>query len=507
MNISIRKQLAMIFIGLMAAILVVSMLANSLFLEDFYYVRKKDVLQEAYRQLNEGVDDSGIMSEESMAEFNDLCIANSITFVVEDQNFRKQIWTDMEMEYLRIIAGRLYGYMMGLDGGTGSEIMEQNDKYTIWKKYDSAVGLDYMEIWGTLDNGFYFLVRITMDSIRDSVNISNEFIKYVCLVGIILSVFIIWWVTRKVAEPIRELTELSKRMADLDFGVRYTSGGKNEIGQLGEHFNQMSEKLEKAYSQLMTANNELQKDIEEKTRIDEMRREFLSNVSHELKTPIALIQGYAEGLKECVNDDEESREFYCDVIMDESSKMNHLVRQLLTLNHLEEGREEVVMERFDMVPLIHNKIQSVSLLAQQKEARITYYGPEELVVWGDEFKVEEVLTNYLSNAVNHVDGECRIEVKAQETDTKVRISVHNTGQPIPDKDIDQIWGKFYKVDKARTREYGGSGIGLSIVKAIMESFHQSFGVKNCEDGVEFWFELESGKSVPKNAQMKGNMHE
>ena len=178
MNISIRKQLAMIFIGLMAAILVVSMLVNSLFLEDFYYVRKKDVLQEAYRQLNEGVDDSGTMSEESMAEFNDLCIANSITFVVEDQNFRKQIWTDMEMEYLRIIAGRLYGYMMGLDGGTGSEIMEQNDKYTIWKKYDSAVGLDYMEIWGTLDNGFYFLVRITMDSIRDSVNISNEFCKW-----------------------------------------------------------------------------------------------------------------------------------------------------------------------------------------------------------------------------------------------------------------------------------------------------------------------------------------
>ena len=187
--------------------------------------------------------------------------------------------------------------------------------------------------------------------------------------------------------------------------------------------------------------------------------------------------------------------------------MNHLVRQLLTLNHLEEGSDKVVMERFDMVPLIRNKIQSVSLLAQQKQAKITYYGPDELIVWGDEFKVEEVLTNYLSNAVNHVEGACRIEVHAQETEAKVRISVHNTGQPIPEKDIDRIWGKFYKVDKARTREYGGSGIGLSIVKAIMESFHQNYGVKNCDDGVEFWFELENGKSIPKDAQVKGSIHE
>jgi signal transduction histidine kinase len=496
MNISIRKQLALIFIGLMTAVLVVSMLANTFFLEDFYYIRKQEVLEEAYRQLNEGIDSTGSMPDEQMEQFNDLCITNSITFVVEDQNFQKMMWTNMELDYLRIIAGRLYGYMMGLDDKASSDILEENDQYTIWKKYDSAVGLDYLEIWGTLDNGWYFLVRITMDSIRDSVKISNEFIKYVCLIGILLSVVIIWWVSRKVAEPIKELTELSKRMADLDFGVRYTSGGNNEIGQLGEHFNQMSEKLEKAYSQLMTANNELQKDIEEKTKIDEMRREFLSNVSHELKTPIALIQGYAEGLKECINDDPESREFYCDVIMDEASKMNRLVRELLTLNHLEEGNEQIVLQRFDLAPMIHNKIQSVLILAQQKQVQIAYYGPEQLTVWGDEFKVEEVLTNYLSNALNHVDGECRIEVRAVCEADKVRITVFNTGHQIPETDIDLIWGKFYKVDKARTREYGGSGIGLSIVKAIMEAFHQRYGVRNCADGVEFWFELEDGNHVP-----------
>lgn len=492
MNVSIRKQLALIFIGLMTSVLLVSMLVNTFFLEDFYYVRKREVLVAAYEKLNQGIHADGSMLVKELEAYEDLCTSNNIMYVVTNENFEKVLCTQTDPEYIGAMVGRLNGYEWGFDLDKSATILEQNENYTLQKKYDNALERDYLEIWGKVDSGYYFIMRITVESIRDSVKISNEFIKYVCLVGILLSVGIIWWVTRRVAAPIKELTELSKRMADLDFGVKYTSGGSNEIGQLGMHFNQMSEKLEKAYSQLMTANNELQKDIEEKTRIDEMRREFLSNVSHELKTPIALVQGYAEGLKECINDDPESREFYCDVIMDEASKMNQLVKKLLTLNQLEEGNEQVVMERFDIVMLIRNKIQSVSILAQQKEAEITYCGSDSLPVWGDEFKVEEVLTNYLSNALNHVDGERRIVIKAAASGSKVRISVFNTGRPIPEQDIGQIWDKFYKVDKARTREYGGSGVGLSIVKAIMESFHQKYGVENMENGVEFWFELESG---------------
>ncbi len=492
MKISMRKQLALIFTGLMAAVLLTCMLANLFLQEDFYYIRKTEALEEAYEILNEGIDGTGRIADDKMAEFNSLRLSNNIIFVITNRIFEKVMWTEMSAADLRIFVGRLNGYILGIDVDQNASMLEQTDSYVIRKKYDNALGTDYLEMWGTLDAGFYFMMRIAMAGIRDSVGITNEFIRYVCIIGIVVSTLIILWVTGRVTKPIHELTELSKRMADLDFNVRYTSGGKNEIGQLGEHFNQMSEKLEQAYSQLMTANNELQRDIEKKTKIDEMRREFLSNVSHELKTPIALVQGYAEGLKECINDDPESREFYCDVIMDEAGKMNQLVRKLLTLNQLEEGNEQVEMERFDIVPLIRNKIQSVSILAQQKDVRILYSGEEMLPVWGDEFKVEEVLTNYLSNAMNHADGERRIEVCAVQAENKARISVFNTGTPIPEKDVPQIWDKFYKVDKARTREYGGSGIGLSIVRAIMESFHQKYGVKNYEDGVEFWFELECG---------------
>lgn len=163
------------------------------------------------------------------------------------------------------------------------------------------------------------------------------------------------------------------------------------------------------------------------------------------------------------------------------------------------------MERFDLAVLIRNKIQSVSILAQQKEARIEYNGEDTLPVWGDEFKVEEILTNYLSNALNHIDGERRIEVKAEHIGSVIRVTVFNTGQQIPEDDIGRIWDKFYKVDKARTREYGGSGVGLSIVKAIMESFHQKYGVYNTEDGVSFWFELRDGNSDVEEPQEKNEL--
>jgi len=297
-------------------------------------------------------------------------------------------------------------------------------------------------------------------------------------------------VTKRITKPISELTELSKKMSDLDFEARYESKVGNEIDMLGDNFNRMSTQLENTISELKSANNELQRDIEDKIKIDKMRKEFLDNVSHELKTPIALIQGYAEGLKENISDDPESREFYCDVIMDEASKMNKLVKNLLTLNQLESGKDAVVMERFDIVSLIRGVLQTMDIMIGQKEAKVIFDAQKPVYVWADEFKTEEVVTNYVSNALNHLDGDRQIEIKLIDEDSRVKVTVFNNGTPIPEADIPNLWNKFYKVDKARTREYGGSGIGLSIVKAIMESMNQEYGVQNFDNGVEFWFTLD-----------------
>lgn len=387
----------------------------------------------------------------------------------------------------------MFGY---ITGNNMAEVLDQTEQYTFYRSGD-PVNKDtlYLEMFGKLSNGALFLLRSPLDSIRDSAALANKFLAYVGIVTLVFGAWFVWFFSQKITDPILELAALSKRMANLDFNARYTGSGDDEIGVLGQSFNIMSRKLENTISELKKANHQLQKDIEQKEKIETMRTEFLGNVSHELKTPIALIQGYAEGLKEGISEDAESREFYCDVIIDESNKMNHMVKNLLTLNQLEFGSEQLEVERFDVIGLIRGVLASCEILIQQAEASVDFIAGEAVYVWADEYKTEQVFRNYLTNALHHVDHEKRIEIRVIPKEESVRVTVFNSGTPIPEEDIGRLWDKFYKVDKAHTREYGGNGIGLSIVKAIMESFHQEYGVCNYNNGVEFWFELDTKETL------------
>ena len=372
-------------------------------------------------------------------------------------------------------------------------IISSNDNYTLQKVYDERLGDYYLEIWGTLDNGYSIILRTPIQGIKDNVNISTTLIKYVggaiLAVGIIAAFVVSTYITR----PIKQLSNIAEKMSEMDFNARYEGSDKGEIGLLGKSMNNMSEKLEQNIAELKKANLELKKDIDKKEKLEIMRTDFLSNVSHELKTPIALIQGYAEGLKEGITDDPESMEFYCDVIMDEANKMNTMVKRLLTLNQIEFGNDEPDMERFNINELIASVVDANAIRAGQKNMSIVFNNRnEQNFVWADEYKTEEVLTNYISNALNHCDGKQAIEVRTSKSEdgATLTVTVYNSGRNIAEEDLERIWEKFYKTDKARTREYGGNGIGLSIVKAIMESMGQEYGVRNVSDGVEFWFTLD-----------------
>lgn len=490
MKKSIKIRLAVTYIGIMCLSLAVMLLVNSLFLEKFYLRKKTESLKKVYNTMNDTSDTRYYSSLADDEKFKQYCDENNLSMIVVEDVTSRILFAyakNSERLYSEIQFGVLDDFVRGK-----REILEATDNYIVEKKMDDVKAMDSVNMVGVLDNGNGFLITTPAQSLKDSALISNVFYLYIGLFTIFISSVVIWFISRHITRPLQQLSELSKEMANLNFDAKYTSTSEDEIGVLGNNLNRMSGELEKTISELRTANNELQKDIEKKEQIDEMRKEFLSNVSHELKTPIALIQGYAEGLQECINDDQESREFYCDVIIDEAAKMNNMVKKLLSLNQLEFGNDTVNMERFDLTELVKGVVQSAQLLASQKEAEIRFLQEEPISVWGDEFKIEEVVTNYVSNALNHVDFEKKIEIKAVKRGDVVRLSVFNTGARIPEEDLDKIWIKFYKVDKARTREYGGSGIGLSIVKAIMDSMNQKCGVINYENGVEFWFELACG---------------
>lgn len=445
---------------------------------------------EAYRVINASSNNGTLASDKFDIQFQNICAKNNINIVILDAEAKTLKTSANNYE---LLSKQLLSYLFNQDTTDGRRTILDHKKYQMIALKDDRTQQDFIDLWGVLDNGNLFLLRTPVESIRESVSLANRFLAYIGIGAAILAALIIMIVSRKISEPIKELTQISERMNHLDFDAKYKGKSRTEIALLGQNINQLSETLETTISELKSANNELLRDIEKKNEMEKMRTEFLSNVSHELKTPIALIQGYAEGLKEGVNDDEESRNYYCEVIVDEASKMNQMVQRLLTLNQLEFGNKTVSLERFDVVDLIRNYLQSSLLLCEQKGVQLKMEDYPPIHVWADEFGVEEVFNNYFTNAMNHVDGEKIIEVQVQPTENKVRVSVFNTGAPIPEDSIAHIWEKFYKVDKARTRAYGGSGVGLSIVKAIMDSMNQSYGVLNYDNGVEFWFELDKGK--------------
>lgn len=541
MNKSLRVKLSVTLMATVLVTMITSVLVNNFFLVDYYISGKQKSLVSAYSQINQlyntfgvtydsGNNESGEASEDETTDIYEWFGKGGLASLSDFLDFElslEQLSQSNNMGILlyriqnkRVINQKTVYDMQVLFSSSGSnsssetdvenfsiyrdyiqsedrtEISSESEKYALQKIYVSRMDSYYIYLIGTLDNGDYIMLRASVESIQESAQISNQFFIYVTICVSCVSFLAMLFISKRFTEKIVDLAKITQKMSHLDFAQKYPVETEDEIGILGNSINTLSETLEKTLGELKSANVQLKRELEQKVQIDEMRKEFLSNVSHELKTPIALIQGYAEGLQENINDDEESRQFYCEVIMDEASKMNVLVKKLLDLNQIEFGTETLTMEHFDIVSTIDNILSNAEILFRQKEATLRFNAKNEIYVWGDVYLVEEAFTNYMSNALNHVDGDKIIEVKVEKTGKVVRISVFNTGARIPKEDIEQIWVKFYKVDKARTREYGGSGVGLSIVKATMERLGQQYGVENRENGVEFWFTLDASNEVP-----------
>lgn len=486
---SVRVKLFFTLSFVILLIILFLILVNNFVFGQFYLYSKTKALKSVYETVNNYYNEKQNDSIETRLE--QIAIQNNFDILIRDNQNNVNIYTSNKDFYSTF--GQMNEMTNKVNTGLG-EIIDKSDNFTIKKIKDSKNGITYVLLSAILDNGYFLYIRIPITAIQESVKISNNFLYLMAGFTILIAAVIVSYVTRRFTDPILELNNIAKRMANLDFSHKYrVTDTDDEINNLGKSINAMSDTLEKTIKQLRSTNIELEKDIEEKSKIDEMRKSFISDVSHELKTPIALIQGYAEGLVENVNVDEESRRFYAEVILDESNKMDKLVKQLLELMKLEYGKREFNNEEFNIVELINEVIRKCDVMIKEKAAKIEFDNSKEVLVTADEFYIEQVVTNYFTNAIKHVkeiNGQKTIKIEIKETKKgKVRISVFNTGDNIQDVELNRIWKRFYKVDTSRNREDGGTGIGLSLVKAIMTNYENDYGVLNKDDGVEFYFEL------------------
>ena len=489
---SVRIKLLLTLGASVIAIILFLILLNNVVLERFYMYSKKNTLLMVYKTVNNYYNESKEVDIEE--ELNNIASKYNFDLSLRTDTGLIVFTTDIE-KYIRIDEIDI--------GGPKNKVTENKDNIIYSnpnvniKKVEDDKGYMTILLNGTLDNGYKLYIRIPISSIKENVKISNDFLYLIGGITLIIATGVVIFISRRFTEPILELNNIAKKMSKLDFSHKYKSKGRNdEIDDLGKSINIMSDKLEVTIQQLRDNNSELERDIKEKAKINEMKTQFISDVSHELKTPIALIHGYAEGLVENVNSDEESRRFYADVILDEANKMDKLVKQLLELTKLEYGKRDFNNNNFNIVELVNEVIRKTKVMQDEKDIEISVNANREYIVYADEFYIEQVITNYVTNAIKNVkdvENEKYIQIDIVENKEKIRISVFNTGANIEKENLSRIWNRFYKADSSRHRDDGGTGIGLSLVKAIMNNYDNLFGVENKYNGVEFYFELDKGK--------------
>lgn len=339
-----------------------------------------------------------------------------------------------------------------------------------------------------LYNGMGLVIWLPMPEISESIAVFNRIVAVSALVILARSILWALFVSDKFTRPILRMNRAAKKISAQDFSEILDTQGNDELTELAASINEISEKLSGTINELNERNQRLEMEIINEKKLDKMRREFVAGVSHELKTPIFLIQGYAEGLKKVAHK-EEKRDFYCDVIMTETEKMDKLIKDRLDLSQIESGTFKISCEAFDVAELSEESLAKISPLFKAAGIVPKVDIKTAAAVFADPIRTEQIIVNFIKSAIDYGDGERIIRLSVTEEENFARISVYNTGKEIAEDELDKIWLPFYKNDKSREKAYGGTGLGLSIVKAIQEGQKSGYGVNNTGDGVEFWITL------------------
>lgn len=351
----------------------------------------------------------------------------------------------------------------------------------------------------TFENGYHIEITAQKDPIQENASIATKVTTSITVLTLVLALIFIFDYSRRFTKPLIQMNEVMEKIANLDFSTRTDIVRKDEIGTLANNINTVSDSLDSALTELREKNAKLLEDIERERRIEKMRQEFVSSASHELKTPIAIIRGYAEGLKMNAEFDDPAVSEYCDIIMRESDKMNELVLNMLEQSLYSSGAKMPEEEYFNVAQYVDEFVKSATPIFEEKGVNIQY-DVAECEVFADKKQMTTVLSNIVLNACSHAKDEKIIKISAEKIHNCVKINVFNTGSGISERDAENIFTSFYRADKAHSRKEGRFGLGLSIVKSIIDNHGCECGFENKENGVEFWFTM---KLAPQNTETEG----
>lgn len=466
-------------------------LAEQIFLAAVQIDRSKDMLSDAAKDIVYKIKQNNISSQDLNPDNPKLL---DILKSYEIKNYVIYIYKGDEVVYL----SQKEDYFTALT----SKSSGKDEHGTFYIKSSDKQNISYLAyVRDIYDRSIYKLeIRTHLSTIHQSIDVTNDFTRLVSIAAIFLSLIWAFLFSKHFTRPIVSMNNVTRELTNLNFDHKLEISRYDELGQLAENINIMSDKLKVAMEELKIKNEQLTKELEREKSLEAMRKKFVSDVSHELKTPLSIIQGYAEALKSpSISKSPEKMEYYCDVIMEETAKMTKLVHDLLDLSQYTSGTFSIETKEFYIDELVRRAADRFSTIIAQKEIHLETI-LEHKQVKADPLRIEQVISNYLNNAVSHIDENKQMVILGKTLDTQdyYRVSVFNSGQSIQEDDLEKIWIAFYKADKARSRSEGRYGIGLSIVKAIMDLHKGRCGANNVPYGVEFYFDIPLEKGNDNN---------
>lgn len=345
-----------------------------------------------------------------------------------------------------------------------------------------------------------YCLYLPVESTNAAVSLAVRYAAWVSLGVWTASLLLFYLLSKQIAAPHREISDTAAQIARLDFSRRCPGFVTRELDEIGRSINTMADSLEANIQALTQANDRLKVELAERTRQQRITTELIANLSHDLKTPIAIISGYAEGLLEGIARSPEKQRTYYEMILRESGDMQTIVSKMLALSRLESGETPISPETFDLAELLGAVLDSFQVELARRSIALERPKQQHCPVYTDYECARQSVTNYVQNAVFHINNGSVIRVWLEDRGPRVRVCVANSSAPIPAEELPRLWDKLYRGDPSRQRHNGETGLGLAIVKGNMDRLGCPYGCENDEAAgmVVFWLELPKGsqKALP-----------